>query len=309
MKEGKKFSAPVRVYWDLADGPEGGLGASKSIAVACELAGSKVFFAALRLASGPMPGLGDIISALKGGGARVTVSVCDPGSFPSKDVIARADVLDLCPKDAAGLSGLLKVAEMEEAGREKISVSVVPTSDGGRQVEEIFGMAANSGIRLFSLPNPDLVNLGGPASRFVLDEGQRALCKKAVEGVLRPLGETARLFVHDLFLHKALDLPGLAGHIEYAGCQAGDAIAYIDKTGLVYPCRSMPFSVGDLKHASFRDIWSGEERNAVRARIMAVPDGCAGCAEKAVCKGGCRGLAFVEAGPGGRDPCCPGARG
>ena len=309
---GKKLSAPLRVYWDLAGATAGGLDETKSVAVARELASLKVFFAVLKLSHGPVSGLAGIIKALKEGGVRVTLSVSTPESFPGRDAVSLSDGLDLSPNDAQSLKYLINKVDAADMKEKGVSVSVVPEAGGAGLINEMFTIAADAGIRVFSLPNPDLVVGKGRERMFVLDDEDRALVKEAVEEVLKPLGDKARLFVHDLFLHRSIGLPSLAGLVEYAGCQAGDAIAYIDRTGVVYPCSSLPKPLGNLGVCTLKEIWSGMERADIRARIMETPKGdagCAGCAELAVCKGGCRGLAFAVSGLDSRDPGCSGKRG
>jgi len=288
------LSAPLRVYWDLCPENSGGISAQAAEAIAGQLASLRVFFVTLRLQDGKRDGLGVVIKALKAGGSKVVVSVASPESMPGKDVLADAGGLDLYVRDKGTLAELLKSLVLPEGL--PISVSMVPDRSNLADIVEVVKAALDAGIKTFYLINPDLVNSSGDASAYALSADQRSEFKAAIEGVLEPLGSDVRLFVHDLFLHKALDLPGLGGRIEYAGCQAGDAIAYIDKRGLVYPCATLAQPLGDLTKATLKEVWGSEHRRRIREKLVTIPEECAPCKEADDCKGGCRGLAWAAGG-------------
>jgi len=299
----KGLSAPLRVYWDLKPEEEGGLSAAKASGTARELAAMRVFYVVLRVAQGVRDDIAELACLLTDGGVKVTVSFRQPASFPGWDRLPGIDV-DLSPADARAMEGLVdRILPGMPEGRQ-VSVSVVPTAEGARSLGEIFSTAVKAGIRTFNLPNPDLVGGRGHEASFVLDEAGRSAVKAEVEAVVGPLGADARLNVHDLFLHQSLSIPGLSGRIEYAGCQAGDALVYIASDGHVYPCASLPVVIGDLKAATFKEAWSSASREAVRQGIKAMPEECADCPGCAECKGGCRGLAFALSGRYGKDPGC-----
>ncbi|MBI5696370.1 MAG: SPASM domain-containing protein [Nitrospirae bacterium] len=298
----KTLSAPLRVYWDIAPEESGGLSPVRALTLAEELAALKVFFVTLGLTGGRRDDTAGIVAALKKGGSRVTVSVPDVGTFPGWDAVAGLSVLDLRPVDAGTLGMLLDDVAVSAPKGVEVAVSVVPSRSNTARMLEIFSLAVSRGICIFNLPNPPLV--GGGAGDYILGAPERAAIKAGLEGLLSPLGKDVRLGVHDLFLHQTLALPGLGGRIEYAGCQAGDAIAYIGADGLLYPCASWPAPMGDLNISAFRDIWADESRQNLRESLSAAPEDCAACEEAAVCKGGCRGLALALTGRDGRDPGC-----
>lgn len=299
----KTLSAPLRVYWALIPEGLGGLPSALAYDTASELASLKVFFVTLRFSSGARGDVPEIIGRLKKGGVRVTVSYMDAESFAGYEDISGADGLDIMPDGVNGLDGLLDIASGAPAGK-TVSVSFVPARDNLGAAGEIIGRSLTAGIRAFNLPNPDVVTAGVDASRFVLGQPDREALKSVLEGLLVPFGKDVRLSVHDLFLHEALDLPGLGPVVEYAGCQAGDALAFIEGTGLVYPCSTWPEPLGKLGTCSFREVWSSEWRMVMRETVAGLPDECAGCGEAKRCKGGCAGLAFATGRYGGKDPGC-----
>ncbi len=299
----KMLSAPLRVYWSLLPESSGGLAGECAVNVAAELKGLKVFFVTLRLSQGRRPDLPDIIAALKPG-VMVTVSVADEASFPEGAEFPSVDGLDLMPADEAGLAGLLRLAAALGEKRPPVSVSLVPAKDNAGFIDEALSMSLKAGVRTFNLPNPDMTRSGEDAGIYALDSGARRELKRVIEGRLGPLGAEARLSVHDLFLHRDLGLPGLGARVEYAGCQAGDAIGFIDGGGVVYPCSSWPEPLGRLGACSFAEIWASESRHALRDTVHTLPADCEGCGEALDCKGGCLGLAQALGNPGGRDPGC-----
>jgi len=304
--KGKTLSAPLRVYWDLVPATGGGLSEADAARVAEELAGLKVFFVTLGLSGRVRQDAGLLVAALKKGGVRVTVSVAGQDSFPGWENLAEADGIDLRADDAGSFKALVDAVVSGAPAKKTVSVSVVPSKKKLGQIVGIFSIALDAGIRNFNLPNPDLISNKEKARDYALGNADRETIKRGLEGLLGPLGQDVRVSVHDLFLHQALKLPGLGGRIEYAGCQAGDAIAYIDGSGLVYPCASWPVVFGSLRESSFREIWSTAGRKALREGLTVTPAGCASCPEATVCKGGCRGLAWAIGDLDGRDPNCEG---
>jgi GeoRSP system SPASM domain protein len=298
----KTLSAPLRVYWDLTDAPDA---TSRELAlkVARELSSLRVFFVILKL-DGRRDDIGEVLGVLKSGGVRVTVSISGADSLPGPGALAYADAVDLRPADTPGQQRLLETVKKDVPAGKPMSVSVVPSKDNIGPVMEIISAAVDAGIKNISLINPCLIYDRGRAREYVIGQAERDVFKSGLEKLLTPLGPGIKLFVHDLFLHKSLNLPGLPGRIEYAGCQAGDAIAYIDSAFTVYPCATMPVPLGSLHETTLKDIWSGAGRKTLRQKVEELPEQCAGCQDASYCKGGCRGLAWEVGGEGCIDPNC-----
>jgi len=299
------LSAPLRVYWELPPVKDGGPEPEAALDMARSFGALKIFFLTVRL-TGSREDIAEVLEAAAKGGIRITVSVSSPGSFPGWKAMAAADVLELVPADAASLGRLLDEVK-GRSGKAEISVSAVPSRDNTQDVIEMFRLALGNGIRIFSLANP-LIPYGlvpdGGAAAFVLTDRERTMLKEGLEALLMPFGQDIKLFVHDLFLHGSLKLPGLGGRIEYAGCQAGDAIAFIDGQGRVFPCATLPLPLGDMKTESLKGIWAGRARKELRERLAATASGCAGCVSIEDCKGGCRGIAYLIGGHESKDPGC-----
>lgn len=115
--------------------------------------------------------------------------------------------------------------------------------------------------------------------------------------------------IHDLFLWEIMTPGHLQSRSEYGGCQAGNSLGHVDTHGLVCPCAAWPQPLGSLPEQSLAEIWSGDERLAVREHIVKKPQGCHGCSDFDLCFGGCRGLALhLNGSQGERDLMCSGQR-
>ena len=106
------------------------------------------------------------------------------------------------------------------------------------------------------------------------------------------------LRVHHYGLWQALRAAGVHPHGEGApgaGCQAGNALAYIDPAGVLYPCASLPVPLARVGAGAIAEAWSGPGLAALREGIARIPAACAGCPCEPTCRGGCRGWAHYLA--------------
>ena len=102
------------------------------------------------------------------------------------------------------------------------------------------------------------------------------------------------LRVHHYGLWQALRAAGVHPHGEEspgAGCQAGNALAYVDPAGILYPCASLPVPLARMGIGALTEAWSGTGIAALREAIGRTPEPCTGCPGLPTCRGGCRGWA------------------
>jgi len=107
------------------------------------------------------------------------------------------------------------------------------------------------------------------------------------------------LRVHHYGLWQALRAAGVNPQGEEspgAGCQAGNALAYIDPAGILYPCAALPVPLARVSVGAIAEAWSGPGLAALREGIARIPELCAGCACEPTCRGGCRGWAHYLTG-------------
>jgi len=303
------LSAPVRLYWELVPVRSGGMSPEKALSAAGEVAGMKVFFVTLRLSGGVRGDLASIVSSMAGGGVNVKLSVADSGSLPDAEVVKLANGLELyvdSPEGDLGEAFDLLYGACAKAGFSPTSVAAVPSRKNAESFAGFFGRCLELGFSSISLPNPDLISNPAGADPYILDGLSRRKIKEAAESALSGRAGGVKLFVHELFLYRELALPGIMGErLEYAGCQAAEALAYIAADGLVYPCSSWPESIGSLDVFSLKEVWAGQKRKEVVRRIGELPGECLECHDSETCLGGCRGMAVAAGNPDGPDPGCP----
>jgi radical SAM protein with 4Fe4S-binding SPASM domain len=158
--------------------------------------------------------------------------------------------------------------------------------------------AVASGATAISLPNLPL--FGEPcraAAAATPSMGQLTALAGRIAAALagRP---PIDLRVHHYGLWQALRAAGAHPHGEGApgaGCQAGNALAYIDPAGVLYPCASLPVPLAMVSAGAIVAAWSGADLAALRDSIARLPEACVGCPSEPTCRGGCRGWAHYLA--------------
>ena len=175
------------------------------------------------------------------------------------------------------------------------AVSFTPEEGTIHLLPEVLSEFARSGAGELHLPNVNAVRaLAARGHVPVPRSGQFRDVAEVLRVRPTPLGGK-RLVVHDFFLYRTLrevyaQDPGI--RIEFPGCRAGSALAYVDWEGNVYPCDSIPILLGNLLSGPFERIWRSPQRLRVVEAIQSVPADCDTCMEHS----GCRGLAHFEPG-------------
>jgi radical SAM protein with 4Fe4S-binding SPASM domain len=81
----------------------------------------------------------------------------------------------------------------------------------------------------------------------------------------------------------------------FTGCQAGQAQGCITANGTVQPCVLLPLALGNLRSASFTDIWDRAPVNHQLRQREHLEGRCGQCKLRSRC-GGCRALAYARTG-------------
>jgi len=160
-------------------------------------------------------------------------------------------------------------------------------------------LAVTGGATAISLPNLPLFGEVLRAAESVTPSaGQlRSFAARIAVAIATRPGIDLR--VHHYGLWQALRSEGVQPQAEEspgAGCQAGSALAYIDPTGVLYPCASLPVPLARMGEGEIGAAWSGETLTALREGIARLPAVCADCRVLSSCRGGCRGWAHFLAG-------------
>jgi radical SAM protein with 4Fe4S-binding SPASM domain len=291
------FALPIRIRWDIDS--QGRAGPVRGIAA--RIREVEPLFVELA-AAGPegLSRVPEIVEALAGSSPRVTLTL---GPFPG------AAGAGLPP----GVGRILRVEGPEGLGDvpDGGEASFAPDGASFGRLPALLGAFSRSGASVLHLPNVNAVRALAEGGRVpVPSPGQYEAFDRSPELESLDLGARG-LAVHDYFLWRILArrFPASAGErLEFGGCQAGGALAYVAPDGGLYPCDALPVRIGSLAgERSFRELWDGPARTAALAAVRATPAGCEGCGALPSCRAGCRGLA--HAGGGGiesPDPACPG---
>jgi len=88
-----------------------------------------------------------------------------------------------------------------------------------------------------------------------------------------------------LFVEGKVPVPHIAGDCSTSGwlCKAGVVRCSITPTGDVWPCERLPFSFGNIRQRSFKDIWFSERAEWYRGMIKEEHNICKTCSMRQCC--------------------------
>jgi len=292
------FSVPIRVRWDVDFRERSG----RVKRIARKIAEASPLFVELHISGNRgLSELSGILAELQKAGPRISVHLgLSPGSTRA---LRNGYPVEFVWDIGAEAGFLPKVPEGESA------ISFVPDGDSLGELPEVIAEFAESRLSVLHLPNVNAVRSLAARGNVPVPEIERL---REAAGAVSARGISLagkRLVVHDFFLWKTLSgaFPGATGdRLEFSGCQAGTALAYLDWDGTVYPCDSLPIRLGSLDESSLEEVWASPARERVVAALRATPGACDGCGEYHGCHGGCRGMAYLAAGTFDvPDPACP----
>lgn len=295
------FSVPIRIRWDVDFLERSG----RVKRIARRIAEASPLFVEVRISGRRgMKELPGIVAEMQKTSSRVSLHLpLLPQAF---DIHRRGYPVEYV-WDVGRIAGF--VDRLPEAAK---TISFVPDEDCADELPEVLAEFADSGLSELHLPNVNAVRAVAALGHVPVPGISRL---RAAAGAVATLGLSLhgkRLVVHDYFLWKSLSVTfkGATGdRVEFSGCQAGTALAYVDWDGNLYPCDSLPIRLGSLEDATFEEAWNAPERVRVAEAIRTTPWACEGCSERRGCFGGCRGMAYLDAGTlGAPDPACPSAR-
>lgn len=242
-----------------------------------------------------------ILAELLKGGSRVSLHL---PLLPQASTIHRRGYPVDYVWDVGSTTGFL--SRLPEGAK---AISFVPDEDSADELPEVVAEFSDSGLSVLHLPNVNAVRAVAAGGHVPVPGIDRL---RAAAGAVAALGVSLRgkrLIVHDFFLWKSLSgtFPGAVGdRVEFSGCQAGTALAYVDWEGNLYPCDSLPIRLGSLEDGTLEEVWISPARLRVADAVRSSPWACEDCAEQRGCLGGCRGMAYLASGSlDAPDPACP----
>lgn len=164
-----------------------------------------------------------------------------------------------------------------------ISFSV--NKNNWRQLPEVIRYCKNNRLLRVVLPMQRLNKAEKPF--FITKQQQQKLSTSLLEaGGLTDLNLT----IHDPFLWRAF-YPERS--FPQAGCQAANTMIFIAPEGNVYPCPTLPVSLGIIGELSLKEIIASPTKKGLRHKLITPPAACSECSSVRECRGGCRGRGLV----------------
>lgn len=286
-----ELASPITIYWDLP--PDGDVSLLRR--VAADIADCRPLMVQLastepRLADG----LRAVLEQFRDRPVSVTLTIpLAAYDDPCRELLQRSGVREL----------LLEVDRADRLGGEgwpgsgPFGISFPVTTGNWRDLPDLLLRCAEGGTTRLVLPMQRLY--GDEVPFFLTAREQRELAD-----ALDAAGGTSglSLTIHDPFLWRAFN-PGVP--FPQGGCQAANTMIAIAPDGGVYPCPTLPVRLGTVGEGSLKEIIASAAKKEFRQKLLEHPDACRGCAEVTVCKGGCRGRAYVmHQSLEGEDPAC-----
>jgi len=291
----KKYAAPLRLTWDWARPPIAHPGASPSRpapemvrSVGAEIVRARVLMLEIGYPDPEALLSGELAAALAGFEGSLSLVLTPSaaaalGEEKPWETLGAEDVwLDMTP----GVGAIPEGSAAWPAQRFYLTAGNLEAVAAGIE------RSAASGVSAISLPNlPLFGDVLREAVKTTPDLGQLTGLADRIAAALhgRPAID---LRVHHYALWQALSAAGVRPHGEGspgAGCQAGNALAYVDPAGILYPCASLPVPLGRVSAGAITESWSGPLLAALREGIAGIPTKCAECPIEPTCRGGCRG--------------------
>lgn len=294
-----EFALPIRVRWDIdsldATGPVD--------RIADRIREIEPLFVELSV-HGPA-GLRHLPALLDAFGGGFTQRLLALGPFPGAAEAAAA---------SAGVERLWRIAgpsDLDGLPAGVSEASFVPDAGAIDLLPAVLEAVAGSRAAVLHLPNINAVRASAQGLTVPIPTpAQYAALERRLSASPIPLAGK-RLVVHDYFLWRVLARlhpESLGERLEFGGCQAGSALAYVDPAGVLYPCDSLPIPLGNLAgDRSFQQIWDSAARVGAVDAIGKMPEPCLRCEVLPACRAGCRGMSLLSAGTlDAPDPACPG---
>lgn len=290
-----ELKTPIRIYWDLPAGDSD----LACLDIAEQIVRLKILSLDLNAAANSSPQI--YLSLLERfSSVPIALSLTIPLSVLTKERYTeilryRFKNLYLLLDDAAALASI-NPAELKTAGGPALGISFDVTEKNYLQLPQVYSFCAAHGLSLV-LPMQRLLQGGG---FFALSQVQRQKLSTAIKEIVKP--DKMQVVIHDPFLWRVF-FPTL--HFPEGSCQAANTMLAISANGDVYPCPSLPVTLGNLKDTDLPSIAHSSEKKGLRERLLKLPTGCDGCIELVGCFGGCRGRGYVATGSWDQpDPGC-----
>ena len=182
------------------------------------------------------------------------------------------------------LSSITEKLQARKTNKLLTGISFVLSGQNFESVPDALNLCIKSGINDIHFP------IQRPEKNrkiFWLDSERKNLISERLRSIL---ADRLNLTVHDPFLWKLFNP---ASDRNERGCQGGNTMVYISGNLDVTPCPLLPIVLGNLESATLTAIFLSDEIRQIRRQLSITPQECGKCDELNVCRGGCRGRAYV----------------
>ena len=294
-----ELGVPIRIYWDVSPAGEGMLSVCEDIC--SDIITLKILSLNLSDAGCPVsPVTMRILEMLQGKGIAISLVIS-----PEACTLSLLDRL----QELGVRTVLIRASSLAEldthrhlfylvSGKPPVGICFEVTHANWRELAALVSFCTENAVPNLSLPMQRLWN--GESSFFLEPDEKRQLAE-GLSTVAMP--DSLKITIHDPFLWK-LFYPKVP--FPDGGCQAANTMLAISPAGDVYPCPTLPVTLGKVARTSLKDIVASSIKKDVRREILRHPRPCAGCDDLPSCKGGCRGRAYAVY--GSLDSIDPGCR-
>ncbi len=287
---------PIIMYWDLSPTDAND---ELNARICDELLKARIFVLNLRDTSGTISKASvDILAKLKGKQLKMNLTVM--AGCLEDDVLE-----DLLQMDNVRVYIEFNSAYELSASADKLNKLREKSLDAGlsfylsrenwRDLPAVTLFCGQNQIKELKLP---IRRAGDGTFHFSPEETMR------ISGELEGIDmSNVKMAIHDPFLWELFH--GKENPNE-EGCNAGRTMMFIDENYDLSPCPIMPVAIGSLRDSSLHEIFVSEQRKQVRKDLAISPLNCTVCSKSLLCKGGCRGRAFIVHHTFNyQDPACP----
>jgi GeoRSP system SPASM domain protein len=283
-----ELASPIRMYWDV--GPDAKPSPDDCRRIAEEIVSNKIL--SLQITeTGPKLGRSclAILDALKG--KTIALSVVLPAAAMDAaaiDILRASAVKAVFGRtDAVSELDLIAAAADKTGGRPAVGAAFSVERGNFGRLPDVLGFCVEHKIDHLLLP---MQRLAARDDCFSISRDERKALAAALGARERP--SRLRITIHDPFLWRAF-FPEL--EFPNGGCQAANTMLYLSPEAEVYPCPTMPISLGNLLGMSLKEVIASDKKRKLRKEIMLTSSACVGCLESDQCRGGCRGRAYAQA--------------
>ena len=281
----KELDAPLIVYWDL--NPMVPISPQIIRRICDDLLGSGVFILDLWDPSSYLSAETCIIlECLKNENINITLtmhhSVLNARDF-TNSLPALRKILIQC-HSVEQLPSITAKLQARKTDKPPIGISFVLTETAFESIPDALALCIKTGLKDIHFP---IQRLEENRKIFWLDTQRRNLISERIRDIS---DNQLNITVHDPFLWKLFNP---ASDRNERGCQGGNTMVYISGNLDVTPCPLLPIVLGNLESTTLTAIFLSDERQQIRRQLSITPEECGKCDELNVCRGGCRGRAYV----------------